>query len=83
MAQALAETGTQDVKRLSNPVIPRPCIRPLIESDANHHLTIHACVPMGSHARLLISHDPPENVSLAMRQRGQACATAAHSHQPR
>ena len=42
------------------------------ESAAKHGLEIHACVLMGNHVHLLVSSGESGQVSLAMRQLGQA-----------
>lgn len=46
------------------------------ESAAKHDLRIHAYVLMGNHVHLLVSSDECGQVSLAMRQLGQAYVTA-------
>ncbi len=51
------------------------------ESAAKHGLRIHAYVLMGNHVHLLVSSDESGQVSLAMRQLGQAYVTAFnHRH---
>lgn len=50
-------------------------LRLLDESAASHDLQIYAYVLTGNHVHLLVSSDEPGKLSLAMRQRGQACVT--------
>lgn len=54
----------------------RHYLRLLGESAVSHGLRIHAYVLMGNHVHLLVSCDEMGEVSLAMRQLGQAYVTA-------
>lgn len=56
----------------------RHYLRLLGESAASHGLRIHAYVLMGNHVRLLVSSDESGQVSLGMRQLGQAYVTASN-----
>lgn len=54
----------------------RHYLRLLGESAARHGLSVHAYVLMGNHVHLLVSSGERGEVSLAMRQLGQAYVTA-------